>query len=532
LRVWRRARTFIDPEDNLDVKPLIGLAGVVIGVSFSELNDQVVSIALPDISGDLGIGVDIGSWLRTVYLLGLIFGAITGPSLAVIFSQRRFLLGAIALACGASLLFPITGKLPLLYLSRVLQGVGQGFIISNLIAVALKVLPPPIRLYGLCFYALTATCIPSLATSLAAVWVDVVGDWRFIFLQAAPLASISALLIWYGMPQEPPRYDHLKGYDWLGAALAVIGFGSLIILLEEGELFDWFNSPLISVAALTGAVTLPVFLARELTAKAPLIGFFLLKRRNLAYPVIALTLFLVITVSSSQVPITFLQTVQGYRPLQSQTVTLEIALSQLLLLPATAWLLDFEWVDARVVSGIGLLCILVACGGGMLVSSAWNRDQFVALQTLQAVGLPLVIMPLLMMATNALVPQEGPLGSSLVNATRGLAEAMGAGLLTILSRWRGALHQVQILDVLGQNRINLAQLGHIPNAVLYSEPGGRGPGGTAMMALEREIRRQVSTLVTIDTYAAIALIVIVLMIILAIVPEYSPPPRIALAKKN
>ena len=517
---------------DLDVKPLIGLAGVVVGVSFSELNDQVVSIALPDISGDLGIGVDVGSWLRTVYLLGLIFGAITGPSLAVIVSQRRFLLAAIALACGASLLFPVSGQLSLLYICRVLQGVGQGFIISNLIAVALKVLPPAIRLYGLVFYALTATCIPSLATSLAAVWVDVVGDWRFIFLQALPLAAVAAVLVWYGMPQEKPQYAHLKGYDWVGVVLAVTGFGSLIVILEEGELFDWFNSPFISIAALTAVVVLPLFLVRELTAKNPLIGFFLLKRRNLAYPVIALTLFIVITVSSSQVPITFLQTVQGYRPLQSQTVTLQIALSQFALLPATAWLLDFEWVDARIVSGVGLLCILVACGWGVLVSSVWNRDQFVALQALQAIGLPLVIMPLLMMATNSLEPKEGPLGSSLVNATRGVAEALGAGLLTVITRCGGAFDRVQILDTLGQNRINLAQFGRIPDLVFRPNPGGHGPAGLALRTLEREISRQVATLVTIETYAVIGGIVVVLLIILAIVPEHTPPPRIALAKKS
>ena len=516
----------------MDVKPLIGLAGVVVAVSFSELNDQIVSAALPDITGGLGVGQDVGSWFRTVYLVGLVFGALTGPSLAVAVSQRRFLIGAVGLVCVASLMFPAIQSIPLLYLSRVLQGIGEGFIIANLIAVALKVLPPAIRLYGLIFYALTATCIPGLATSLAALWTDVVSDWRFIFLQSVPLAALAALLIWYGLPDEPPQHERFKGYDWLGAALAVVGFGALVVLMEEGEQYDWFNDPVMSIMALVAAVGIPLFVLRELKTKAPLIGFFLLNRRNLVYPASALVIFLVITSSTAQAPITFLQAVQGYRPLQAQAITLEIALSQFVLLPATAWLLDFEWVDARVVSAIGLLLILASCGNGLLVSSVWNRDQFVPLQALQAIGLPLVIMPLLMIATNVLTKEEGPLGASLVNATRGPAEAIATGLLSLVNRWGGAIHRYQILDTVGGNRIALAQLGRLPAAILRLDPGGHGPGAGALQALNQVLRQQIATLVTIDTYAVVGAIVVLLMIVLVTVPERTRPPRIELAGQS
>ena len=516
----------------MDPKPLIGLAGVVLAVSFAELNDQVVSAALPDVVGGLGFGRDVGTWLRTVYLVGLIFGAVTGPSLAVGLSQRRFLVGCVGLVCVASLLFPVSNAVPLLYLSRVLQGAGQGFIISNLISVCLKVLPPSIRLYGLVFYALTATCIPSLATSLAALWTDVVDDWRLIFVQSFPLALLAGLLVWVGLPEEPPKREAFKDYDWPGAVLAVAGFGGLTAFLEEGEQYDWFNSPLLSLLALTGAVGVLLFIVRELTAKSPLIGFFLLKRRNVAYPASALVIFLVITVATAQAPLTFLQAVQGYRPLQSQTVSLVIALSQLVLLPLTARLLDFAWVDARVVSAIGLLCILASCAWGLLVSSSWNREQFIPLQLLQAVGLPMVIMPLLMMATNALRPEEGPLGSALVNATRGLAEALGAGLLAVVSRGGEALHRFQILDTVGANRIALSQLGRVPATILQPDPGGRGPGARALQALNGVLQQQIATLVTIDTYAVAGGVVVVLMIVLAIVPERTLPPRLQLAGKG
>ena len=38
--------------------------------------------------------------------------------------------------------------------------------------IALRVLGPDIRLYGLSVYAMTATLTPDLATSFAALWTD------------------------------------------------------------------------------------------------------------------------------------------------------------------------------------------------------------------------------------------------------------------------------------------------------------------------------------------------------------------------
>ena len=413
---------------------------------------------------------------------------------------------------------PLGGPLPILFASRALQGLGEGMIISNLIAVALKALPPPVRLYGLIFYAMTATVIPSLSASLAALWIDVAGSWRWIFVQATPLAVLAALLVWYGLPQEPPRLDKLRTYDWLGALLALVGFGALAIVLEEGERFDWFDSPTISVAALVGGLGVPAFILRELFAREPLIGLNLLKQRNFTYPVVALILFIILSISASAVPVNFLRLVQGYRPLQSQAVTAEVALAQLLLLPATAWLLDHAWADARVVSAIGLACIIAACLGGVLVSSDWRWPQFAPLQALQAIGQPLVIMPLLMTATNVLKPQDGPPGAALVNAPRALAEAIGAGLISLVDRLRGALHRDRILDSLGQGASFLTRLHRLP-------PAGRAATG----ALNAAVQQQVSTLDTIDIYVLLAGLAAVLLVLAIVLPERTLPPRLALA---
>jgi DHA2 family multidrug resistance protein len=515
----------------MNVNGLIGLAGVVAAVSFAELNDQVTAIALPDISGGLGISQDPASWLTSLYGTGLVLGMCTGPSLAVSFSTRYFLLFAIAMTCAVGLLVPVVDTLPLIYLLRFLQGLGEGFIISNLIAVALKVLEPSIRLYGLTVYAMTATLIPSLAATLAALWVDVVGDWRFIFIESVPFAAISAVLVWYGMEQEPLNFERLKKFDWKGTLLVALGFGSFSTVMIEGDRYDWFHSLGITLGVVVSVVAIPLFLYVETHVEVPLMKLSLLKRRNYAYAGIALVTFLIISLSASQVPLAYLQQTQGYRPLQSQPITLEIALAQLVLLPATAWLLDFEWVDSRIVSAVGLLFILAACACGTQLNSLWNRDQFIPQQALQAIGEPLVIVPLLMMATNELAPAEGPFGSALINTPRAVAESLGFGVLTLIARFRGTLHRDRILDELGQNRVALVETYHLPSSLGSPVDSPNTPTARALQALNGLVRQQVAALTTIDAFIILGALTIFLMVVLATVPVRTYPPRIALAKK-
>lgn len=75
--------------------------------------------------------------------------------------------------------------------------------------VALRFLPPPIKLYGLAAYALTATFGPNIAASLAAFWTDSVG-WQFVFWQVIPLILIANVLIGWGFRRIPPALSVLN----------------------------------------------------------------------------------------------------------------------------------------------------------------------------------------------------------------------------------------------------------------------------------------------------------------------------------
>src|ERR1700750_3112331 len=359
----------------MDIKPLFGLCGVLIAAITSEFNDQVTSVALSDVRGALGISHDAGTWIESLYVSAEIIGMAISPWLLLTFTLRRWTLFAIALCGVSSALIPFSPNIEAIYTLRLLQGLSGGMIIPLLMTTAFRVLTPDIRLYGLAVYALTATFTPALASTVAALWTDI-ADWHFVFLQTIPLCSLAGVLVWYCLDQDRPRYERFRMFDWRGALLLVIGTGALSTMLYQGDRLDWFNSKLICVLALVSAIAIPLLLVNEWFHPLPLLKLQMLGRRNLAYGVVALFLFVIISQSGSAVPLRYLQEVQGYRPLQSNLITLEIAALQLVMLPAMALLLDYKRVDARIVSLVGLGLILASCIGSSFLTVYWNRDQF------------------------------------------------------------------------------------------------------------------------------------------------------------
>ena len=182
---------------------------------------------------------------------------------------------------------------------------------------------------------------------------------------------------------------------------------------------------------------------------------------------------------------------------------------------------------------MGLGLILASCIGSAFLTVYWDRQQFYLWQLLQAVGQPMVVMPLLMMATNTVAgPAEGPFASALVNTSRAIAEAAGAWLLGLIDRWRNALHSDRIMDQAGQDRWRVIQ----GNGVLPQYPPPLMPDGQprvldSLQTFSRLVEQQATILTTSDTFLILGALTVFLMVVVMVLPIRTMPPRIQLAKR-
>jgi DHA2 family multidrug resistance protein len=190
-----------------------------------------------------------------------------------------------------------------------------------------------------------------------------------------------------------------------------------------------------------------------------------------------------------------------------------------------AYILDFPTMDPRAVSFIGIVFVVIGAIGNSFITSSWQFDQFYVWQGFSAVGQPMIVLPLLMMATNTIRnPAEGPFASTLVNTTRALAEPVGVWMFQLIVRWRGALHYNRLADNAGLNRFgSLRDAGVVPSGL----PGSDG-GVTAYRAA---IRLQATVLTLSDGFLVIVALGLFLIAVLLILPVRTYPPRIEFAKK-
>src|SRR5471032_3699376 len=177
------------------------------------------------------------------------------PWFGITLTLKRFTIGAVLALMLLGFLCPLAPNLQTFYVLRALQGVASGCLPPMLIIVALRYLPPNIKLYGLAGYALTATFGPSLGTPLAALWTEYVG-WQWAFWQIVGPCLLAMAAVAYGLPQDPLRLERFKQFNWRGLLLGFPAICMLVIGLLQGNRLDWFQSDLITSLLIGGLVLL------------------------------------------------------------------------------------------------------------------------------------------------------------------------------------------------------------------------------------------------------------------------------------
>ncbi|HWW07286.1 MFS transporter [Collimonas sp.] len=494
---------------------MAGLVGIFLAAMMAGLNNRVGALALADVRGVLGFGLDDASWLTTVYSAGEFIAMPFSAWFAVTLSVRRFELWMLATCTLLAVILPFIHDLSLLLILRFLQGIASGTMIPLLMMAALKFLPPPIRLHGLALYAMTATFAPNLSIWLTGYWTDGLLDWRWVYWQIAPLAVVAGLLVGWGLAREPIQTARFRQANWSGMVCGVPALGLITVALDQGVRLDWFHSSLITLSLVAGVALLAVYLLTEWYHPSPFIKLQMLGRRNLGLGFSLFVFLLVVLMSSSLLPASYLGPLQDYRPLQMASIGLIVALPQLALGSVVALLLYQKWVDARIVFGAGLLLIALACFSGAQLTSDWDRDQFIVAQTLQAFGQPMAVVSMLFLCTSVVQPDEGPYVSGTINTLRAFGSLLGAAVVGQLINVRSRFHAEMLLD-------HAAQVGN--SLPLPPEP-------SQLMSI---IGQQSLVLSVADAYRVLgilALLLIPLVLLLSYIPApdlraASPPPSV------
>ncbi len=510
---------------------VIGMIGILIASMFSGLNDRVTDIALDDVQGALNISSDPGSWTIGAYQAAEVAAMMLAPWFSMTFSLRRFAIGVCLGFSLLALILPYSPNINVFIALRVIQGIFGGALPPLLMTVALRFLPPKFKLYGLSAYVLTATFGPNVATTLAAFWTDVVG-WQWVFWQVIPPCLLAAGLVGYGIPQDPVRFERFKQIDIVGMLTGTSGIALMVLVLQQGQRLDWLNSPLIVVMLLSSIALLLIFFINEWSHPLPLFKLQMLKRHNLSHGLLTLGGLMVLVLSGSALPSSYMESVQGFRAVQVGPLALTIGLPQLIIAPLVAAVLNLRWINSRLVLIIGLALIGISCYGGSHITEGWARENFYWLQAMQAFGQPMAILPVLMGATGVVQPPEGPFASAMFNTVRGFSSVLGSALVGEFSSKREQFHSNVLLNHVGNVNSLLSQPYDGDGTYLAPlNPDGSSVSTQALSAFSSLVKRQATILGISDSYLMIIGIAFALGLLTLLLPKRTYPPQ-SLVKKS
>ncbi|WP_338753245.1 MDR family MFS transporter [Bacillus sp. FJAT-52991] len=254
------------------------LAGLLLGIFMSSMDNTIVATALGSILADLG-GVESYAWITSAYAVAVLAGMPIFGKLSDMYGRKRFFLFGLVVFLIGSALCGVAQSIPQLAMYRAIQGIGGGALLPIAFTIVLDIFPPEQRgkmtgLIGAVFGA------SSVIGPLLGAWITDSISWHWVFYVNIPIGIVSLFLI-VKFYQESPNHTK-QSIDWFGAITLVTSVVSFMFALElGGKEFAWDSWQIISLFTISGLLFI-LFLWVETKAKEPIISFWMFKNRLFA----------------------------------------------------------------------------------------------------------------------------------------------------------------------------------------------------------------------------------------------------------
>jgi DHA2 family multidrug resistance protein len=500
-------------EAAVSLKTWIAVAGALMGAFLAVLNIQITNASLPYIEGGIGTGGVYGTWVSTAYLIGEIIVIPLTDFMSRVFSLRRYLLANTALFLFFSVLCGHAHNLSEMIVFRALQGFTGGVLIPLAFTIVMTMLPRSKQAIGLAGFAVSATFAPAIGPTIGGYLTDYYG-WPWVFYVNLAPGFVMFVALWLTLPKSSPQLGLLRQGDWFGIALMAVGLAALQTVLDDGNVYNWFDSPFIVKLSLVSALALAAFVLWQSLAPSPLVNFRLLGRRNFGLGTLGNFLLGFALYGSAFLLPQYLAVAQGFDAEQIGEVMAWTGLPQLLVIPLVPLLM--KRTDSRFLVGLGLVIFAVSCFMNLWLDQDYAAPQLFLPDVIRAVGQAIVMTPISAIALAGIARSEAGAASGLFNMMRNLGGAIGTAAVETFFTHREQFHSAMItpkatlLDPATRDR--LADLQRYFMAHGYPDPAGAMH--RAIIAVGQTIRAQATIMGYADSFALIG--VVLLLAVLAV----------------
>ena len=396
------------------------------------LDTSIANVALLNIAGELGAGVDEATWIITTYLIANAIVIPVSGWLASVIGRKRFYMGCVAVFTISSFLCGIAWNLQSLIFFRILQGLGGGGMAPSEQSILADTFPPEKRAQAFALYGIAVIIAPTIGPTLGG-WITDNYSWHWIFFINIPFGILSLSLVqWLLVEPEMlkrerrERLRHGLKVDWIGFALVALWLGCLEIVLDKGQRDDWFASHFIVGFALVSLVSFLLFVPWELSRDDPIVDVRLVMTRQFGTAFAVMLAVGAILFGSTQILPQLLQTGFGYSAYLSGLALMPGGLAMLVMMPLAGQVTN--WVQPKYLIAFGMAVIALAMWHMTSLAGNVGFGFFAWARVYQMIGLPFLFIPINTAAYADLPPAKTNQASSLINVSRNIGGSFGISL--------------------------------------------------------------------------------------------------------
>ena len=468
--------------------------GIMLATIMQVLDTTIANVALPHMQGSLSATQDQVVWVLTSYIVASAIMTLPTGWLAGRYGRKRVFVTAVIGFTLASLLCGMASSIQEMVAFRLLQGCFGACIVPLAQATMLDMNPPERRGQAMALWGVGVMIGPILGPTLGGYLTENY-EWRRVFFINLPIGVVALLIMAMFMPDSEREQ---RPFDMFGFFTLAIIIGSLQLILDRGEMLDWFDAReiLIYCAAIMACLWMYVVHTRQVQHPFLSPGLFL--DRNLVTSLFFIFFTGIILLATMALLPPYLQNLMGYPVLDVGLLMAPRGMGTMLSMMLVGRLINR--VDPRALILAGLLFTI----GSLYYMTRFSV--FVPAQMLawtgamQGFGLGFIFIPLNTIAFATLAPRYRAEAASVFSLTRNIGSSIGISLvMAVLSRNIAINH-----DYLSEN-LTAASLGLSWQLV----PDSMMSGGAAVVAmLEGEIGRQAAAIAYVNDFKLMMWIVI------------------------
>jgi DHA2 family multidrug resistance protein len=485
-------------DKRLGNKYLVAVATMLATV-MQVIDQTIANVALPHMQGGLAATQDQITWVLTSYIIAAAIAMPLTGWLSGRFGRKRIFLLSVVGFTIASGLCGAAQSLTQIVAFRLLQGVFGAALVPLSQAILLDVFPREQRGSAMALWGVGIMVGPILGPTLGGYLTDNF-DWRWVFYINLPVG----ILAWLGIAVsvEETELDRDRPFDFFGFAMLSLGMGALQMMLDRGELKDWFFSLEIQIECALALLGFYSFAVHSATAQHPFLHPQILKDRNLAASLVIGFVVGIVLVASAVLLPPLLQLLMDYPVMTTGMVMGPRGIGTMITMVIGGRLI--RHVDPRALIFVGFL---------ITAYSLWDMAQRFSMQMdmwsviwtgfVQGMGLGLIFPPLSTLAFATLPARHRTEAAGIFNLARNAGSSVGVSVV-------------------------IALFAHVTpyNALLRTMPHLWSSHGAGVAALNVEISRQAAMVAYLDDFVLMMIVTLAAAPLIALMrnPRNLPTP--------